>query len=47
MQDREIIHLIRLAIELAGDGGPQPFTDAEYAEMYAFLDRIQNKEENI
>jgi hypothetical protein len=47
MPDREIINLIRLAIELAGDGGPQPFTSEEYTEMYAFLDRIQNKEENI
>ena len=33
---------IRLAIELAGDGGMIPFTDEEYKLMYQFLDEFKN-----
>lgn len=33
---------IRLAIELAGDGGFIPFTDKEYELMYQFLDEFKN-----
>lgn len=32
------IACIKLAIELAGDGGPMPFTEKEYELMYSFLD---------
>lgn len=32
------IACIKLAIELAGDGGPMPFTEKEYELMYCFLD---------
>ena len=32
------IAYIKLAIELAGDGGPIPFTEKEYELMYRFLD---------
>ena len=31
------------AIELARDGGYQPFTDKEYELMYQFLKEIQNE----
>lgn len=31
------------AIELAGDGFMQPFTDKEYELMYQFLNEIQNE----
>ena len=43
MTDLQIINLIREAIELAGDGGPQPFTDEEYELMYDFLNRVKNQ----
>jgi hypothetical protein len=36
------IAYIRLAIELAGDGGMMPFTDKEYELMYQFLDEFKN-----
>ena len=29
----EIINLLRLAVDLAGDGGPAPFTREEYDEI--------------
>lgn len=32
------IACIKLAIELAGDGGQTPFTKTEYELMYRFLD---------
>ena len=37
MNKKKIINLLREAVELAGDGGPSPFTDNEYKEMYKFL----------
>ncbi len=39
-----IINNLRLAIELAGDGGPQPFTEDEYNEMHEFLNSFNNHE---
>lgn len=39
----EIINLLRLAIELAGDGGPTPFTSEEYDEMNNFLNQLENE----
>lgn len=49
------ISCMKLAIELAGDGGPQPFTDVEYKLMYQLLDELnetssqstQNNEKGI
>lgn len=41
MKAEEIINLLRTAIELAGDGGPAAFTEEEYAEMYKFLDKLE------
>ena len=43
MTQEEIINLLRTAIELAGDGGPAPFTEEEYTEMYRFLDKLENE----
>lgn len=37
------IACIAHAIELAGDGFMQPFTDKEYELMYQFLKEIQNE----
>ena len=37
------IDCIRLAIELAGDGGTMPFTEKEYELMYRFLDEISKE----
>jgi hypothetical protein len=36
------ISCVKLAIELAGDGGMTPFTDVEYELMTKFLDEIEN-----
>lgn len=49
MTDLEIIDLIGLGIELAGDGGITPFTDEEYNVMSSFLNRLseQYRDENI
>ena len=41
-RERAIVCL-EYAIELAGDGGYQPFTDKEYELMYQFLNEIQNE----
>ena len=38
---------IRLAIELAGDGGMVPFTDEEYELMYRLLDEMSSTDEEI
>lgn len=35
------ISCIKLAIELAGDGGMTPFTDVEYNLMYQLLDELK------
>lgn len=42
MTNLQIINLLQEAIELAGDGGPSPFTSEEYDAMYNFLDRLKN-----
>lgn len=41
----EAIAHLRLAIELAGDGGMTPFTDEEYELMYRLLDEISSGDE--
>lgn len=43
MTNLEIIDLIGLGIELAGDGGITPFTDEEYNEMAMFLNRLREQ----
>lgn len=42
MTREEIINCLDLAIQLAGDGGPSPFTDEEYDAMYEFLNELRN-----
>ena len=42
MTQEQIIQLLREAIELAGDGGPQAFTDEEETAMYDFLNQIES-----
>ena len=43
MTDKEwILNNIRIAIQLAGDGGPSPFNDVEYDEMFTLLDTVEN-----
>lgn len=42
MTNLEIINLLYIAIELAGDGGPSPFTSEEYNAMNNFLDQLKN-----
>ena len=39
------IACIKLAIELAGDGGMAPFTDVEYELMYQLLDEMSSADE--
>jgi len=39
----EIINLLRLAVDLAGDGGNDPFTEKERKIMYDFLDELENE----
>lgn len=38
------ISCLKLAIELAGDGGMTPFTDVEYKLMYQLLDELSTNE---
>ena len=42
MTEKKIINLLRIAVELAGDGGPLQFTEEEYGEMYNFLNKLEN-----
>lgn len=42
MTREEIINCLDLAIQLAGDGGPSPFTDEEYDAVYEFLNELRN-----
>ena len=46
MTDLEIIDLIGLGIELAGDGWPSPFSDDEYNAIDGFLNRLRNQYTN-
>jgi hypothetical protein len=39
------ISCLKLAMELAGDGGPQPFTDVEYKLMYQLLDELSTNDD--
>lgn len=41
MAEKEILLLLRKAVELSGDGGQQPFTEDEYDEMYNFLTTLE------
>ena len=43
MDRDQIINLLRFAVEVAGDGGMQPFTDEEYEAMYNFLEELRNQ----
>ena len=44
MDNKRIASLLRLAIDLAGDGGITPFSEKEYTDMYDFLKEVeQNK----
>ena len=43
MTDLEIIDLIGLGIELAGDDGISQFTDEEYNAMTTFLNRLRRQ----
>ena len=44
-QRLETINNIKMAIELAGDGGMTPFTDVEYKLMYQLLDELSTNDE--
>ncbi len=43
MTDLQIINLLYEAIELVGDGAPQPFTEDEYTAMTEFLNRLREQ----
>jgi hypothetical protein len=43
MNRNEIIDCLYMAVQLAGDGGPQPFEEEEYEAMYNFLEELKNK----
>jgi len=40
-----ILNNIRIAIELAGDGGPSPFNDKEYDEMFTLLNQVEKNKD--
>ena len=42
MTDLQIINLLDIAIQLAGDGSSKPFTDEEYKAMYNYLNNLKN-----
>ena len=46
MKNKKIIGLLRTAISLAGDGGPEPFTAQEYDAMFNFLDDLEKIVDN-
>ena len=41
-EKKRAIACLRLAIELAGDGGFMPFTDKEYELMYKLIEELEN-----
>lgn len=43
MTNLKIINLLCSAVDLAGDGGPAPFTDKEYDAMYNFLEKLKKQ----
>ena len=46
MTDLQIINLLDIAIQLAGDGGSSPFTNEEYKAMYNYLNRLREQYKN-
>lgn len=44
MRRLEVIGCLRRAIDLAGDGGPQPFDDEEYQAMTELLNELLKQE---
>lgn len=46
MTDLYIINLLDIAVQLAGDGGPSPFTFEEYEAMYNFINRLREQHKN-
>lgn len=41
--ESQLISLLRLAIDLAGDGGFSPWTDVEEKTMKEYLDYLETK----
>lgn len=41
--ESQLINLLRLAIDLAGDGGFSPWTDVEEKTMKEYLDYLETK----
>ena len=39
----QLINLLRLAIDLAGDGGCSPWTDVEEKTMKEYLDYLESR----
>lgn len=42
MNELQIINLLDIAIQLAGDGDSSPFTNEEYKAMYNYLNNLKN-----
>lgn len=40
-----ILNNIRIAIQLAGDGGFSPFNDKEYDEMFVLLKQVEKNKD--
>lgn len=45
MTRKEKIQLLRDAVDLAGDGGPDPFTREERIIMHDFLDELEDEQD--
>lgn len=43
---KQAIGCLRLAVDLSGDGGFQPFTDEEYKAMTKIIEELLEKELN-
>ena len=41
--EAEIIRLLRMGLELAGDGGISPWNDGEYEACMKYLDELESK----
>lgn len=39
--ENNVINLLRFAVDVAGDGGNDPFTEEERILMYNFLNKIE------